>query len=51
MIFEWAVEFSFRIDGDYILIEKVDTSGFNAKFDEQFKMWENKGRAKKGISI
>lgn len=37
--FDWAVEFGFRIDGDFILIENADIDAFVSSLDKQFEMW------------
>ena len=40
-IFEWAEEFGFRIDGDYVVVEDADISGFIDELDEKFEYWSN----------
>lgn len=44
-IFEWAKEFSFIIDGDYLNINKETISDFIYALDKQFAIWE-KGKEK-----
>ena len=41
-LFDWAVEFGFKIDGDYIIIENSDVEGFINQLDKQFELWENR---------
>ncbi len=38
-IFEWAAEFKFRIDGDYVVMEGGDVTGFISKLDAEFADW------------
>jgi hypothetical protein len=40
-IFKWAKKFGFKVDGDYIVIENADVSGFLEALDEQFKDWHS----------
>ena len=40
-IIEWAVEFGFRIDGDYININFNTIDDFIGRLDNQFKIWEH----------
>ncbi len=47
-IFDWAAEFGFRIDGDYVLFEGGDISGFIANLDREFQEWGEKSRNKNG---
>lgn len=35
-IWDWAYEFGFTIDGDYIVVENADIDGFIKKLDKQF---------------
>lgn len=39
-IFDWAEEFEFIIDGDYLIINKETISDFIDSLDRQFAMWE-----------
>ena len=39
-IIDWAVEFGFRIDGDYININRGTINDFIDHLDKQFKAWE-----------
>jgi tetratricopeptide (TPR) repeat protein len=41
-LLDWAVEFGFKIDGDYIIIENSDVEGFINQLDKQFELWENR---------
>ena len=47
-LFDWANEFGFKIDGDYIVVEDADIEGFISSLDKQFDMWENKEKGKEG---
>ncbi len=38
-IFDWAAEFKFKIDGDYVVIEGGDVTGFISKLDAEFADW------------
>ncbi len=40
-IFEWAKEFGFTIDGDYLNINKASISDFITELDRQFESWRN----------
>ncbi len=40
-IFDWASEFGFTIDGDYLFIKKETISDFIDKLDKQFDIWGN----------
>jgi len=44
-IFDWAEEFGFRIDGDYLIIKKERVLDFIDLLDKQFASWE-KGKEK-----
>ncbi len=46
-IFDWAAEFKFKIDGDYVVIEGGDVTGFISKLDAEFADWGKKD-GKKG---
>lgn len=39
-ILDWASEFGFTIDGDYLIINKNTVSDFINMMDEQYAMWE-----------
>ncbi len=41
-IFEWASEFKFKIDGNYVVMEDSDVKGFISKLDAEFKIWDKK---------
>lgn len=41
-IYDWAAEFGFTIDGDYLIINKNTVSDFIAALDQQFASWETK---------
>ncbi len=38
-IFDWAAEFGFKIDGDFVVIEGGDVTGFISKLDAEFADW------------
>ena len=44
-IFEWAEEFSFTIDGDYLLINKETVSDFIDALDDEYKKWVSQDKA------
>lgn len=53
-IFDWAFEFGFKIDGDFIIMGDADIEGFIAQLDQQFKNWNRTGKVKDtetGISM
>ena len=39
-IFEWAEEFSFEVDGDYLNINKDTVSSFIDSLEKKFSEWE-----------
>ncbi len=41
-IFDWAAEFGFKIDGDFVVIEGGDVTGFISKLDAEFADWGQK---------
>ncbi len=41
-IFDWAAEFKFKIDGDFVVIEGGDVTGFISKLDAEFADWGKK---------
>jgi hypothetical protein len=41
-IFDWAAEFGFKIDGDFVVIEGGDVTGFISKLDAEFADWGTK---------
>ncbi len=45
-IFEWAEEFGFIIEGDYLNINKETVSAFIEALDKQFKEWGRKETSK-----
>jgi hypothetical protein len=45
---DWAVEYGFKIDGDYINIEGGDVGGFMKDLDAMYSSWEGKEKAKDG---
>ncbi len=45
-IFEWAEEFKFRIDGDYVDFAGGNIGGFIAELDAAFANWGQKGSKK-----
>ena len=47
MIFKWAEEFGFIIDGDYLIIQKEEVSDFIEKMEKAFSEWEKQGVKKK----
>jgi hypothetical protein len=48
-VFDWASEFSFQIDGEYLIIDKEKVSDFIDELDRQFDTWakEEEERDKK----
>lgn len=48
MIFDWTMEFGFKVDGDYILIGGANVNGFIMELDKQFEEWKNKEKSKDG---
>ena len=47
-IFKWAAEFGFRIDGEYLVINKDTVEEFIDVLDKQFTQWENSEIHKNG---
>ncbi len=47
-IFDWAEEFEFTIDGDYLVINKETVSDFIDSLDRQFDMWEKAEKERDG---
>ncbi len=45
-LFDWAAEFHFIIDGDFIIIEGGDVPGFISKLDAEFMEWSKNGKDK-----
>jgi WD40 repeat protein len=45
---DWAVEYGFTIDGDYINIEGGNVNGFMKNLDAMYTSWEGKEKAKDG---
>ena len=45
-IIEWANEFGFRIDGEYLIVNEETVSDFIDRLDEQFAEWEEKEKEK-----
>jgi hypothetical protein len=41
-IFDWAEQFGFTIDGDYLNIGKANVSEFIDELENQFKLWRRK---------
>ncbi len=41
-IFDWAAEFGFKIDGDFVVIDGGDVIGFISKLDAEFADWGKK---------
>lgn len=48
MLFNWAKEFGFKIDGDFIIVENADIEGFIADLDNQFELWRENEELKEG---
>jgi len=46
MIFNWAFDYGFKIDGDYIIIENVNIDDFISNLDSWFKNWGAEEREK-----
>jgi len=47
MIFKWAEEFSFTIDGDYLVINKETVSDFIDALDDEYKKWTSTDKTDK----
>lgn len=41
-IIDWADEFGFTIDGDYVIVNKESVNDFITKLDQQYKSWETR---------
>jgi hypothetical protein len=49
-ILDWALDFGFKIDGDYIIIEGADVDAFISDLDRQFENWKTKEKYHHGNS-
>ncbi len=47
-IVDWAHQFGFKIDGDYVMLEHADIGGFIAELDKSFATWDSKTKTKDG---
>lgn len=47
-ILDWALDFGFKIDGDYIIIEGADVNAFISDLDRQFEHWKTKEKVDLG---
>jgi hypothetical protein len=47
-IVDWAHQFGFKIDGDYVMLENADVGGFIAELDKSFSAWDSKAKVKDG---
>ena len=47
-IFEWAEEFNFTIDGDYLVVNKETIDDFMSALDAQFESWKIKEEGSDG---
>jgi hypothetical protein len=47
-LFDWAAEFDFRIDGEYIVINKNTLTDFIDALDTQFEEWADHEKGKTG---
>jgi hypothetical protein len=45
---DWAVDYGFKIDGDYINIEDGNVSGFIDDIDSMFESWADEEKVKVG---
>ena len=45
-IYDWAEEFGFRIDGDFLKINQDTVSDFIDALDKQFSSWEKMEKEK-----
>ncbi|HME54186.1 MAG TPA: WD40 repeat domain-containing protein [Candidatus Lokiarchaeia archaeon] len=45
---DWAAQFNFSIDGDYVDFENADTDGFLTTLDGYFTDWNQNAKTKKG---
>ena len=41
-ILDWALDFGFKIDGDYIIMGNADVDAFISDLDRQFENWKTK---------
>jgi len=46
-ISEWATEFGFKVDGDYVFVPKDDLPEFIKDLDEKFEEWQDLKKRKK----
>ena len=47
-IIDWGIEYGFKIDGDYIIVDDIDLNGFIDDLDAQFDDWTNSESTKRG---
>nr|MDO8109291.1 hypothetical protein [Candidatus Sigynarchaeota archaeon] len=50
-LIDWAKQFGFKIDGEYIVLDNADVNGFVAELadlDKDFEEWDSKARSKDG---
>ena len=40
-IIDWAIEFGFTIEGDYLVTNNADVDAFVHALDDQFSNWDN----------
>jgi hypothetical protein len=45
---DWAAQFGFQIDGDYVNFENGDVKGFITELDSYFTEWNQKAKTKQG---
>ncbi len=45
---DWAAQFGFQIDGDYVNFENGDVKGFITELDTYFSDWNQKAKTKQG---
>lgn len=43
-IFDWAKQFGFKIDGDFIVVEELDVESFIRALDKEFLTWKSDGK-------
>ena len=47
-VFEWAEEFNFIIDGDYLIVNKETLDDFMSALDSQFESWKKREEVSNG---
>ena len=47
-LFDWAAQFGFTIDGDYLIVNRDSIDNFINELDASFKLWNEKERGEEG---